>query len=130
MTTINGLPAVDTNVLLYSLDEFSPQKQAITKQLLLDRPVISSQNLSEFINVLTKRWKYSKQKAMQATNSLLATCRYVPTERGTIRHAFDLVRRYDFQLFDSLIVAPALEAVAPNSSPKTCSTACLSKTGF
>lgn len=110
MTTINGFAAADTNILLYSLDESFPDKQAVAERLLGRGPVISSQNLSEFINVLTKRWKYSKQKAMQATNSLLATCRYVPTERGTIQHAFDLVRRYDFQLFDSLIVAAALEA--------------------
>jgi predicted nucleic acid-binding protein len=110
MITINGLPAVDTNVLLYSLDEFSTGKQSVARRLLLDKPVISSQNLSEFLNVLTKRWKYSKQKAMQATDVLLATCRYVPTERSTVQRAFELVRRYDFQLFDSLVVAAALGA--------------------
>lgn len=110
MSTIDGFPAVDTNVLLYSLDEFSPEKQSIARQLLLDEPVVSSQNLSEFLNVLTKRWKYPKPKAMQATEALLATCRYVPTERSTVQRAFELVRRYDFQLFDSLVVAAALDA--------------------
>lgn len=110
MITINGFPAVDTNVLLYSLDESYPGKQTISERLLGRRPVISTQNLSELLNVLTKRWKYSKQKAIQTTNTLLATCRYIPTERGTIQHAFDLVHHYDFQLFDSLVVAAALEA--------------------
>ena len=109
MTTIKVREVVDTNVLIYSLDEYSPAKQIVAKQLLIDAPVISSQNLSELLNVLTKRWKYPKQKAMQTTNTLLGTCRYVPTGRGTIQHAFALVDRYDVQLFDSLIVA-ALEA--------------------
>jgi predicted nucleic acid-binding protein len=110
MTTIDGAEAIDTNVLLCSLDEFYPEKQRIARLLLVGNPVISTQNLSELLNVLTKRWKYTKHKAMQTANTLLDSCRYVPIAQHTIQRAFELVHRYDFQLFDSLIVATALEA--------------------
>lgn len=75
MTTIKVREAVDTNVLIYSLDEFSPAKQIVAKQVLIDAPVISTQNLSELLNVLTKRWKYPKPKAIQTTATPLKTCR-------------------------------------------------------
>jgi predicted nucleic acid-binding protein len=110
MTTIDGIQAVDTNVLLYSLDEFYPEKQRVARLLLVDNPVISTQNLSELLNVLTKRWKYPKLKAMQTADALLNSCRYVSIAQPTIQRAFELAQRYNFQLFDSLIVAAALEA--------------------
>ncbi len=111
MTTNDDSTAVDTNVLLYSLDEFFPEKQGIAQTLIgRTRPVICTQNLSELLNVLTRRWKYPKERAAQTTAAILNSCRYVVIERATIDHAFRLIRRYDFQLFDSLIVAAALQA--------------------
>ncbi|HEX8019479.1 hypothetical protein [Mucilaginibacter sp.] len=40
--------AVDTNILLYALDDFYPQKQAEAIQIIADNPIFCSQNLSEF----------------------------------------------------------------------------------
>jgi len=54
--------AVDTNVLLYGIDLDSPDKLVKAADLLDMGPLIGSQNLSEFINVLLKRWKYPKEK--------------------------------------------------------------------
>jgi predicted nucleic acid-binding protein len=42
--------AIDTNILLYSLDEHYPNKQIIARGLLAEKPCICSQNISEFIN--------------------------------------------------------------------------------
>ena len=42
--------------------------------------------------------------------NLLMVCKYVPLTESMIKRSFDLVKRYDFQMFDALIVASALEA--------------------
>ena len=54
--------AVDTNILLYAVDDFDPIKQALAVNLIAFRPIICSQNLSEFANVCLKRWKLPKSQ--------------------------------------------------------------------
>ncbi len=51
MITLNS-SAIDTNILLYSLDETDVRKQKIAIEIIDQNPYISSLNLSEFINVL------------------------------------------------------------------------------
>lgn len=58
--TTHSLCAIDTNILLYSLDETDKRKQKIAIQIIDKNPNISSQNLSEFINVLLYKWKIKK----------------------------------------------------------------------
>ncbi len=37
-------------------------------------------------------------------------CEYAPITKSTITKSFGLVKKYDFQIFDAIIVASALEA--------------------
>ncbi len=102
--------AVDTNVLLYFLDISLPEKRKIAAEIIVKRPTFNSQSLSELINVLNRRWKFPKSKIIQVAAGLLEECEYIPLSNRMVVKSFDLVRKYDFQLFDAIIIASALEA--------------------
>ncbi|MEX2568571.1 MAG: PIN domain-containing protein [Cyclobacteriaceae bacterium] len=107
---MTGKIAVDTNVMLYGIDLDAPDKLEIAVRLLDLAPVICSQNVSEFINVLLKRWKYPKEKIGMIITEVLNTCKLFPNTYSTYLNAVDLANKYQFQIFDAIIVAAALEA--------------------
>ncbi len=47
--------AIDTNILLYSLDNNDVKKQEIALNLINVKPYINTQNVSEFSNVCLRR---------------------------------------------------------------------------
>lgn len=102
--------AIDTNILLYALDDFYPQKQAESIQIIASNPIFCSQNLSEFINVCLRRWKFPKHKVGDLVKTYLQQCVYVPVSEQTMLRSLEIMNKYDFQLFDSIIVSSALEA--------------------
>ena len=57
---MNGIirKAVYTNVLLYGINLESPKKLVKAADLFDMEPLIDSQSLNEFINVVLKRWKH------------------------------------------------------------------------
>ncbi|WPV00540.1 PIN domain-containing protein [Mucilaginibacter sp. cycad4] len=102
--------AIDTNVLLYALDDFYPEKQAEAIQIIADSPFFCSQNLSEFINVCLRRWKFPKHKVADLIKTYLQQCVYVPVNEPMMLRALKIMNKYDFQMFDSIILASALES--------------------
>jgi predicted nucleic acid-binding protein len=101
--------AVDTNIMLYALDEFYPAKQKIAIDVLADHPYFCSQNLSEFINVCLRRRKLPKTDVGKLIITYLQQCRYIPVSEQMLTKSLDIMTAYDFQLFDSIIVAAALD---------------------
>ncbi len=73
-------------------------------------PVLSSQSFTEVINVCRRKWKYDKSKQIDVGEFLLANSQLIPTNEDVVRVAHRLIVSYDFQYFDSLIVAGALQA--------------------
>jgi predicted nucleic acid-binding protein len=102
--------AVDTNILLYALDDFYPEKQIISINIIADNPSFCSQSLSEFTNVCLRRWKFPKNKVAQIIKTYLQQCTYVPVTEAMMLKAIEIMPIYDFQLFDSMIISAALEA--------------------
>jgi predicted nucleic acid-binding protein len=103
---------VDTNILLYAIDEevSSRDKRLRALDILKGKPFISGQTLSEFINVCRKRWKKDKRYIIGITEIFLEQTILIPIDVSIAHKAFRLVDKYRFQIFDSLIVASALEA--------------------
>jgi len=101
--------ALDTNILVYGHSGDSRKKQ-IGRTLMNDVPVISSQVISEYLNVMQRVFKKEKNELIQTTALLLRNCIIKPVAISTVELAARLIKRYDFQLFDGLIVASALEA--------------------
>ncbi|MEX8547614.1 MAG: PIN domain-containing protein [Mucilaginibacter sp.] len=100
---------VDSNIVLYLMDKDEPKK-IISRKLLSTNPNICAQVLTEVANVCKHRFKYKKHELLILWSDLLKYCTFIPTNHHSIQKAIQLVERYDFQLFDALIVADALRA--------------------
>ena len=108
-TTMSKI-AIDTNILLYSISKNENRKLLIAANLIDECPIIFPQNLSEFINVLLNKWKYPKEKLGLIVSEVLKSCQLVNSELCSYQKAFKLIERYNFQVFDAIIVASALDA--------------------
>ncbi len=108
MRTIMSRIAVDTNILLYALDDFYPEKQKIAIDLIAEGPDFCSQSLSEFANVCLRRWKFPKDKVAAILKTYIEQCQYVPVTEEMVLSATQIMATYDFQFFDSIIVSAAL----------------------
>ncbi len=100
--------AVDTNILLYALDDFYPDKQNISIQIIADKPIFCSQNLSEFANVCLRKWKFPKAKVGELIKTYLQQCSYIPVSESMLLNSIEIMNKYDFQLFDAIIISSAL----------------------
>jgi len=101
--------AIDTNILIYSHDENSVDKQSVARDLIVKSPVVCTQVVSEYINVLKRILKIPKTMVINACIPNLKHCQIRAIDIATLQTAERLIHRYDFQLFDAIIVASALE---------------------
>lgn len=102
--------ALDTNVLIYLHDSSNPDKRAIAKNLLADNPRIPSQVVSEYLNTTRRLLNLSKEELLIQASGLFSGCTILPSLPETLLFASSLVKKYQFQLFDAVIVAAAIEA--------------------
>jgi len=102
--------AIDTNILVYSHDQNAGNKQDIARNLIVESPIVSTQVVSEYINVLKRIMKIPKQEIISTCLPNLKRCNIFKMDTVTLQRADSLIQRYDFQLFDAIIVASALEA--------------------
>ena len=101
--------ALDTNVLIYSHDENALDKQNIARDLIVRSPVVCSQTLAEYISVLRRVMKIPKEFVINACMPNLKYCQIKMVDITTLQTAERLIQRYDFQVFDAIIVASALK---------------------
>ena len=102
--------AVDTNIFLYLRDIDSLEKQKQANNLIDFSPVVSSQVVSEYLNVSKRLLRLPKEQILDICLDDLNGCNIHPVTLSTLRLARKLISIYDFQLFDSIIVASSLEA--------------------
>jgi predicted nucleic acid-binding protein len=102
--------ALDTNVLIYNHGNEGDAKQVIADSLFDNVPVISTQVISEYLNILKRISKMGKCDLLKICAEWLKDCQIQSVNLSTVKLAHDLIQKYDFQLFDSIIVASALEA--------------------
>lgn len=102
--------ALDTNVLIYLHDNINLHKRTVAQDLLADNPNISSQVVSEYLNVTRRVLNLSKEELLTKTSGLLSGCAINPVLPATLLMAAELVKKYKFQMFDAVIVASAIES--------------------
>ncbi len=102
--------AVDTNVLIYLHDSSDERKRKIAENILADNPIISTQVISEYTNVTRRLLDLSKPELLIQTAKLFENCEIVQVSCGTLNAAAELIIKYQLQIFDSIIVAAAIEA--------------------
>lgn len=108
--TMSDRIAADSNVLLYLHDKSDKRKRDIATNILSDNPKISTQVISEFINVTRRQLDLSKADIVTYCADLLKDCEIIPVSCDTLTNAAALIQRYDFQIFDSIIVAASIKA--------------------
>lgn len=105
---------VDTNVLIYALDEADPQKQRAARAWRAAlwqsrRGRISFQVLQEFYVKVTRKWPEARQQARAEVRDLLAW-RPVSVDDGILDRSWKIQDRYQLSFWDALIVAAAKAA--------------------
>jgi predicted nucleic acid-binding protein len=102
---------VDTNVLIYALDQTDPVKQQSAALWRADlwksrRGRTSFQVLEEFYVQATRKWPQIRDKARAEVRDLL-TWRPVPVDASLMERAWKVQDRYQLSFWDSLIVSAA-----------------------
>jgi predicted nucleic acid-binding protein len=110
-TIMNEAFALDTNILVYlhDIDTGSP-KRRIAYGLIADNPYISAQVTSEYLNVCLKKLKMPKHDALDSLMNWLPFCNLTAFNNDIYIKAQSLIKKYQFQLFDSIIIASAIES--------------------
>ena len=107
---MNRTIALDTNILVYCHSNDELDKQEIAMRLVASCPIISTQALSEYLNVVKRKLKLPKNEIMDVCLQNIEMCILQPVSLTTLKYARHFLDLYDFQLFDSIIVASAFES--------------------
>jgi predicted nucleic acid-binding protein len=98
---------VDSNVLVYALDQAASEKHLIAQDLMLrafDADVIlTAQALAEFINVVRRKHPPAYPEALAQVGEWSITFRIVETTAADVLNAARLAERHRLQFWDSLI---------------------------
>ena len=114
---MSGVDFLDSNVLVYSVDNASPTKQALARSLLEQAlthqsAVISFQVVQETLHVMRRKFRVVAKApdTHDFLRNVLVPLWRVQPSAALYARALDLQERYKFSFYDSLIVAAALEA--------------------
>ncbi len=109
---------VDTNIILYAYDISAGEKHQIAKKILLDLwdsglGVISTQVLQEFfVNVTQKIPKPLNKRLARDIVSDLLKWDVVVNDGESILEAVEILLRYGYSFWDSLIIEAAIRGSA------------------
>jgi predicted nucleic acid-binding protein len=107
---MNGKAFFDTNVLVYAIVENDPRKIR-ARELLAVGGTISVQVLSEFVSVVRRKVKMPWDDVRATLQWILRLCpEAIMVTLKTHERAVGIAERYGYRIYDSLIVASALEA--------------------
>lgn len=97
----------DTNIAIYALDA-DPQRRAQAFAIMRRRPVISTQVVNEFLNILTGKQRVPRDVANRYAHILLRRCEVVAVTPQVVESAILIGERYQCNHWDALIIAAAL----------------------
>jgi predicted nucleic acid-binding protein len=107
---MNGKAFFDTNVLVYAIVENDPRKIS-ARELLAVGGTISVQVLSEFVSVVRRKVKMPWDDVRATLQWILLLCpEAITVTIKTHERAVGIAERYGYRIYDSLIVASAVEA--------------------
>jgi predicted nucleic acid-binding protein len=99
----------DTNVLLYLLSD-EPTKADRAEVLISRGGVVSVQVLNEFASVATRKLSMTVPEIREILSTVRTLCEVVSLTIETHDLALDFAERYHLSIFDTLIVAAAVQA--------------------
>ncbi len=112
MNSMSGSTFVDTNVLVYAVDDSEPEKREIARQLLgstaYGRLVLSSQILGEFYVTVTRKLpRPIPADQAAATLDWLELLPVVSIDTSLVKSAVEISRSEQLSYWDGLVVAAA-----------------------
>ena len=111
MKPMNDNVFLDSNILVYSYSNSEIQKQEIARQLIgASNTFISTQVLQELCNIVTRKFKFTYDEAAIAVKESCQNNNLHINTEETLLQACQIAGKYRFSLYDSLIVAAALES--------------------
>jgi predicted nucleic acid-binding protein len=99
----------DTNIVVYAYAK-DPQKSPIAEAILMAAPVISTQVVSEFLNIARTKMGLDLATRHKVARDLLYSCAIVPLDAQTVAQAMTIEAKYQVSYWDALVVAAALAA--------------------
>jgi predicted nucleic acid-binding protein len=108
---MRGRPAFfDTNVLVYAFAAGDP-RTGISEALLAAGGVVGVQTLNEFVAVAVRKLAMPWKEVLEALKAIRVLCPSpVPVTIKTHDMALRIAGRYGFHIYDSLVIAAAIEA--------------------
>ena len=88
--------ALDSNILIYNHSLDYESKRLIARRFFDEKPVVSSQVISEYLNVMKRNFKIQKQELIQLCSFWMEKCSVQPVIFSTIKLAQNLISKYDF----------------------------------
>lgn len=108
-----GRAFIDTNVLIYAFSQGEPDKAAAARTMLKSsESVISTQVLSEFAHVATRKLGQPAEAVTEAVRQIAASYDVLIVDAAIVVRALSLMQRYRLGFFDSQIIAAALASGA------------------
>ena len=101
---------LDSNLIIYAYFKQDENKQRISKQLISQNAIISTQVLQELTNILHRKMGVDYSIVRSILQECLKNCDLNTNTSDTVFLALDIAERYSFSFYDSLIVAAALES--------------------
>lgn len=106
---------LDTNILVYMLDETDDIKrrragQLVTRGIEAGTACISYQVVQETLNVVTRRLGFSYRDACALLADVLAPLWTIHPSRELYERGLAIRDRYGFSFYDSMILAGAVES--------------------
>jgi predicted nucleic acid-binding protein len=103
-------PFLDTNVLIYAFAARDHRTQK-AQALLFEGGIISVQSLNEFVSAVRRKLRMPWEEVLEALAAIETLC---PSPQAitadTHTTALQVAERYGYHIFDSLILASALES--------------------
>ena len=100
----------DTTVLIYAVASDDP-RASTAEDLLANGGTVSIQVLNEFVAVARRKLRMSWEEVVEALAAIRVLCAEpVALTIETHDAALQIAQRYGFHIYDSLIVAAAIEA--------------------
>jgi len=101
---------LDSNVMIYAYFKQDEKKQRVSKLLIAQNAIISTQVLQELTNTLHRKMRVDYSIVRPILQECIQNCELKTNTSDTVFLALDIAERYGFSFYDSLIVAAALES--------------------
>jgi predicted nucleic acid-binding protein len=110
---MSGEAFFDTNILLYLLSPASAKSDQ-AENILAGRGVVSVQVLNEFANVATRKFGADIRKVHDILSIIREVCTVKSLDLDTHEQGLAIAERYKFSIYDSMLLASALQARCRN----------------